>query len=59
VKNYDTKGAVGYLKSLGIGFSGGTLNLWRLLGRGPRFKKIGRKVFYEQTALDEFARGNE
>jgi len=57
MNNFDTKKAVEYLNSLGLSFSPGTLEVWRCQGRGPRFKKVARKVFYEKAALDEFACG--
>jgi len=31
-----------------------TLNNWRSRGEGPRYIKIGARVFYKQSALDEF-----
>ena len=57
MRNFNTREAVHYLEGLGITFSENTFNLWRSIGRGPRFKKIGRKVFYEQESLDDFAKG--
>lgn len=43
-----------------VGLAPGTLRNLRVSGRGPRFLKIGRlRVFYEVTALDEWARSNE
>ena len=38
-----------------LGFKPGTLEVWRCLGRGPRYKRIGRKVFYDIHDLEEFA----
>ena len=35
--------------------SPGTLEVWRSKGRGPRFRKIGAKVFYDIDDLEEFA----
>ena len=55
--NFNTDGASNYLKSLGLPFQSGTLEVWRCLGKGPRFKRVARKVFYEKAALDEFAHG--
>lgn len=46
----DTKGAAKIL-----GLSAGTLEVWRCHGRGPRYKKIGRRVFYDIKDLDMFA----
>ena len=37
------------------GLKPGTLEVWRSLGRGPRYLKIGRRVFYETRDLDNFA----
>ena len=31
-----------------------TLQWWRHLGRGPKYLKVGRRVFYRQSALDAF-----
>ena len=31
-----------------------TLAVWRLTGKGPVFKKIGRKVAYEISALETY-----
>lgn len=38
-----------------LGLRPGTLEVWRSYGRGPRFRKIGRKVFYEVDDLETFA----
>ena len=56
-QNLNTKEAAIYLKSIGIPFSEKTLEVWRCLGRGPRFKRIGRRVFYEYNSLIEFSKG--
>ena len=55
--NFNTEEASNYLKSIGLSFQSGTLHVWRCLNKGPRFKKVARKIFYEKAALDEFARG--
>ena len=34
--------------------SPGTLEIWRSDGRGPRYRKIGWKVFYTVEDLQEF-----
>lgn len=52
-----TTEAADYLASIGTPFKAGTLEVWRSLGRGPRFKKIASRVFYTQADLDDFARG--
>jgi len=31
-----------------------TLEKWRHLGRGPRFIKVGKAVFYRQSAIDHW-----
>lgn len=49
-KRVDTKEA-----ALILGLSAGTLEVWRCLGRGPRYKKIGRRVFYDVADLEAFA----
>jgi len=46
----DTLKAAGFL-----GLKKGTLEVWRSLGKGPRYKKIGRKVFYDVFDLETFA----
>ena len=38
-----------------LGLRPGTLEVWRHYNRGPRFKKIGRKVFYDVIDLEAFA----
>jgi hypothetical protein len=41
------------------GYSEGTLAQWRYLGKGPPYRKIGRKVFYHIDDVDAFvASGN-
>jgi hypothetical protein len=36
------------------GFEVSTLAKWRVYGTGPVFVKIGKRVFYEESALDAF-----
>lgn len=36
-----------------------TLANWRSQGIGPKFIKIGRRVFYELAELERFARSRE
>lgn len=31
-----------------------TLEIWRVQGKGPKFKKIGRKVLYDQQDVFEY-----
>lgn len=49
-KRVDTK-----LAAKILGLSAGTLEVWRCHGRGPRYKKIGRRVFYDLVDLESFA----
>jgi len=35
-----------------LGLSASTLNKWRTQGRGPRYVKLGRSVFYRPADLD-------
>jgi hypothetical protein len=55
--NLDTRQAAVYMAKQGVNFREGTLRLWRRLGRGPAFKKVGGRVFYEQQMLDRFIGG--
>ena len=52
-----TESAAEYLESCGAPFSKKTLEVWRCQGRGPAYKKIGRKVFYAVEDLDRFLQG--
>lgn len=36
-----------------------TLQWWRTTGRGPKYVKIGRRVFYRLVDLDEFVSAGE
>ena len=36
-----------------------TLEHWRLLNKGPRYIKIGRKVVYARSAIEEFISAGE
>jgi len=56
-KRFNTKEASEKLKELGVPFTAGTLEVWRSQGRGPRFIRLARKVFYTESALKEFAKG--
>jgi hypothetical protein len=31
-----------------------TMKMWRCVGRGPRFVKIGKNVFYYESDIDAF-----
>ena len=57
--HFNTKQAVEYLRTIGLNFKPSTLEVWRSLGKGPRYKKVTRKVYYEKTALNEFPKGND
>lgn len=37
-----------------LSLSPATLNTWRVTGGGPKFTKLGRRIFYHQSALDSF-----
>ena len=49
--------AAQHLKDLGTPFTQKTLEVLRCRGRGPRYYKVGRKVFYDPTDLETFAQG--
>lgn len=38
-----------------LGLSRGTLEGWRSLGKGPRYRKFGRRVLYELKDLDDYS----
>ncbi len=56
-QNLNTKQAASYLSSMGCPFKAGTLEIMRTHGRGPEYKRIGRRVFYTKVALDAFLEG--
>ncbi len=57
-RNLTTEQAVDYLREEhGIDFAPKTLTIWRSQKRGPRFRKVARKVFYQEDWLDAFAGG--
>lgn len=56
-KRYSTAEAADLLKSWGVPFTKGTLEVWRCQGRGPAFTKVASKVFYTEEALRKFATG--
>ncbi len=56
-RNFNTKEASEYLKKKGCPGTSGTLEVWRSLGKGPRFKRIRKRVYYTTRDLDEFAEG--
>ncbi len=52
-----TKQASSYLTERGYPVKSSTLEVWRCQRRGPRFKKVMARVFYEQEWLDSFLEG--
>lgn len=58
-KSISTKVASQYLTEAGFPVKPGTLEVWRCLSKGPKFKKISSRVFYEKVWLDEFLEGLE
>ncbi len=52
-----TKQASMYLSEKGFPVKKSTLEVWRCQRRGPRFKKVMSRVFYEQQWLDSFLEG--
>lgn len=58
MKSFNTRQAAEYLTNEhNIPTTAGTLEVWRCQGRGPSYRKVYRRVFYDRVALDEFARG--
>ena len=58
LESFDTRQAASYLeKRHNIPATPGTLEVWRSLGRGPRYKKVARWVRYDKNDLDCFATG--
>ena len=37
-----------------LGLSPGTLRNWRHLGRGPAYVKVGRRVLYPESVLENY-----
>ena len=58
-KLLNTVEASAYLTSRGVPYSKKTLEVFRCKKRGPRYKKIVSRVYYEQSWLDEFLDGLE
>jgi hypothetical protein len=55
-----TKQASVYLSQLkGVPTASSTLEVYRCQSRGPKYKKIGSRVFYTADWLDEYAQGVE
>lgn len=53
----NTQEAAIYLKEIGTPFTAGTLEVWRSIGRGPRYRKVCRRVVYTPGDLDRFSEG--
>lgn len=54
---FTTRQAVEYLKKAGFPVSKPTLERYRAKGTGPVYLRIAKRVFYPQSALDEFVNG--
>ncbi len=52
---YPTKQAGAYLGDT----SPATMQWWRTSGRGPKYLKIGRRVFYRKSDLEAFINAGE
>ena len=53
-KYYDTREASEYFQALGVQITQGTLTTWRSQGKGPSYKKIAARVYYEKEQLEKF-----
>lgn len=58
-KKYSTKEAVELMKTWGVSFTKGTLEVWRCRKEGPKFVKIRSKVYYTEESLRQFTSGLE
>ena len=56
-KRLNTFEAAHHLRTIGTSYSPGTLRVWRSQGRGPRFHRVNRRVFYRIQDLENFAKG--
>ena len=55
-----TKQASRYLTEVkGLPTASSSLEVYRCRSRGPRYKKIGGRIYYTTSWLDEYARGVE
>ena len=54
-----TPHASSYLKDKGFPVTRGTLEVWRALGKGPRYRKLSGRVFYLVKDLDDFLNSAE
>lgn len=59
MRKYTTQEAADLMKSWGISFSKGTLEVWRCHKQGPKFIKIRSRVYYTEQSLRQFANGFE
>jgi len=56
-RKLNTEEAAVYLRDdMGTPFSAGTLRVWRSIGKGPRFCRLNRKVFYSVSDLEDYAK---
>ncbi|MBM9615972.1 hypothetical protein JWJ90_17015 [Desulfobulbus rhabdoformis] len=55
----NTKHASAFFHAIGIPIAASTLEVFRSQGRGPKYKKIGSRVFYTVAFLEEYAQGVE
>ena len=59
-ESLNTAQAALYLSQFkGLPTAKSTLEVMRCQGRGPRYRKIGSRVFYAAAALDQYAEGVE
>ena len=54
-----TPDAAIYLSTRGFPVTTKTLEVWRCYGKGPKYIKLTRRVFYRPEHLDEFLKGIE
>ena len=54
---FTTRQAVDYLKKTGFPVSKPTLERYRAKKTGPVYLRIAKRIFYPQSALDEFLNG--
>ncbi len=53
-----TKQASAYFSQIkGIPIAASSLEVYRCQGRGPRYRKIGSRIFYSLSDLDTYANG--
>ena len=45
--------------ALYIGCHRGTLDNWRVLGQGPKFHKVAKKIYYKKAELDSWITSRE